>query len=263
MPAPRSAADEPLGREVWIVAAVVVVGVIMSILDTTIVNVALETLSRELDAPLSTIQWVSTGYLLALATVIPLTRLDDRALRLEADLDDLGGAVRPRQRALRARLVGRVADRLPRAAGLRRRPDHADRDGAARPDRGRRAGRAGDERGRRADAARADPRPGDRRRDRRLVLVAVDLLRQRADRRRRARAGRAAAEGRRRPRRRGAPRLARAGAALARPRRDRVRAVGERVARRLRRPAGVGADRRRRGARRRCSSATPGARRGR
>jgi EmrB/QacA subfamily drug resistance transporter len=65
--------EEPLGREVWIVAAVVVVGVIMSILDTTIVNVALETLSRELNAPLSTIQWVSTGYLLALATVIPLT----------------------------------------------------------------------------------------------------------------------------------------------------------------------------------------------
>ena len=65
--------EEPLGREVWIVAAVVVVGVIMSILDTTIVNVALETLSRELDAPLSTIQWVATGYLLALAIVIPLT----------------------------------------------------------------------------------------------------------------------------------------------------------------------------------------------
>src|SRR3954453_3924341 len=64
--------DEPLGREVWILAAVVVVGVIMSILDTTIVNVALETLSRELDAPLSTIQWVSTGYLLSLASVIPL-----------------------------------------------------------------------------------------------------------------------------------------------------------------------------------------------
>src|SRR5919107_2772576 len=65
--------DEPLGREVWVVAAVVIVGVIMSILDTTIVVVALETLSRELDAPLDTIQWVSTGYLLALAIVIPLT----------------------------------------------------------------------------------------------------------------------------------------------------------------------------------------------
>src|SRR5829696_1236233 len=70
MESPR---EEPLGREVWIVAAVVIVGVIMSILDTTIVNVALETLSRELDAPLDTIQWVATGYLLALATVIPLT----------------------------------------------------------------------------------------------------------------------------------------------------------------------------------------------
>src|SRR5919112_6309984 len=65
--------DEPLGREVWIVAAVVIVGVIMSILDTTIVNVALETLSRQLDAALNTIQWVSTGYMLALAVVIPLT----------------------------------------------------------------------------------------------------------------------------------------------------------------------------------------------
>ena len=72
MAASRTAADEPLGREVWVVAGVVILGVIMSILDTTIVNVALETLSRDLDAPLSTIQWVSTGYLLALATVIPL-----------------------------------------------------------------------------------------------------------------------------------------------------------------------------------------------
>src|SRR3954454_20218716 len=65
--------DDTLGREVWIVAAVVTVGTVMSILDTTIVNVALETLSRELHATLSTIQWVSTGYMLALATVIPLT----------------------------------------------------------------------------------------------------------------------------------------------------------------------------------------------
>jgi EmrB/QacA subfamily drug resistance transporter len=71
-PAQHEAGDR-LGREVWIVAAVVIVGVIMSILDTTIVNVALETLSRELHSPLSTIQWVSAGYLLALAMVIPLT----------------------------------------------------------------------------------------------------------------------------------------------------------------------------------------------
>ena len=62
-----------LTPEVRAVAIVVIVGAVMSILDTTIVNVALQTLSRELHAPLSTIQWVSTAYLLSLATVIPLT----------------------------------------------------------------------------------------------------------------------------------------------------------------------------------------------
>src|SRR5580700_7327470 len=45
----------------------------MSILDTTIVNVAIETLSKDFKSPLSTIQWVSTGYLLALSIVIPLS----------------------------------------------------------------------------------------------------------------------------------------------------------------------------------------------
>jgi EmrB/QacA subfamily drug resistance transporter len=54
-------------------AVVVVLGAFMSILDTTIVNVALETLSRDLDAPLDDVQWVATAYLLALAAVIPVT----------------------------------------------------------------------------------------------------------------------------------------------------------------------------------------------
>jgi EmrB/QacA subfamily drug resistance transporter len=62
-----------LPPEVRRIAIVVIFGAIMSILDTTIVNVALETLRRDLDVPLSTIQWVSTAYLLALAAVIPLT----------------------------------------------------------------------------------------------------------------------------------------------------------------------------------------------
>jgi MFS family permease len=37
-----------------------------------VVNVALDALSRDLQSPLATIQWVATGYLLALAAVIPL-----------------------------------------------------------------------------------------------------------------------------------------------------------------------------------------------
>src|SRR4051812_44025696 len=65
--------DERLSADVIRIAIVVVIGTVMSILDTTIINVALESLSIELHADLSTIQWVSTGYLLSLATVIPLT----------------------------------------------------------------------------------------------------------------------------------------------------------------------------------------------
>jgi EmrB/QacA subfamily drug resistance transporter len=56
-----------------VVAGVAVLGLIMAVLDTTIVNVALDTVSSDLHAPLGTIQWVSTGYLLSLAAVIPLS----------------------------------------------------------------------------------------------------------------------------------------------------------------------------------------------
>jgi EmrB/QacA subfamily drug resistance transporter len=68
-----SAAHDKLDRGVLLVASVVVLGAIMSILDTTVVNVAINTLSRDFHTSLSTIQWVATGYTLALATVIPLT----------------------------------------------------------------------------------------------------------------------------------------------------------------------------------------------
>ena len=45
----------------------------MSVLDTTIVNVALHDLSHDLHSSLAGIQWVITGYLLSLAAVIPVT----------------------------------------------------------------------------------------------------------------------------------------------------------------------------------------------
>jgi EmrB/QacA subfamily drug resistance transporter len=51
----------------------VVLGAIMSILDVTVVNVAISKLSKEFETSLETIQWIATGYTLALATVIPLT----------------------------------------------------------------------------------------------------------------------------------------------------------------------------------------------
>lgn len=59
-------------RNVAMIALVVVLGSIMSVLDVTVVNVALNHLAQDFDAPLATIQWVATGYTLALATVIPV-----------------------------------------------------------------------------------------------------------------------------------------------------------------------------------------------
>ncbi|MFC9294417.1 DHA2 family efflux MFS transporter permease subunit [Streptomyces sp. NPDC057011] len=51
--------------------AVVIIGSVMSVLDMTIVNVALRRLSEAFQAPLETIQWAATAYTLALAAVIP------------------------------------------------------------------------------------------------------------------------------------------------------------------------------------------------
>lgn len=51
---------------------VVVLGTLLSSLGTTIVNVATRTLGREFDAPITTVQWVLTGYLLAYASTIPV-----------------------------------------------------------------------------------------------------------------------------------------------------------------------------------------------
>jgi EmrB/QacA subfamily drug resistance transporter len=70
---PQAEPDQGLDRKLLAIASVVVLGAIMSILDTTVVNVAINTLSRDFSTDLATIQWIVTGYTLALATVIPVT----------------------------------------------------------------------------------------------------------------------------------------------------------------------------------------------
>jgi EmrB/QacA subfamily drug resistance transporter len=72
-PAFHPEAGDRIEPYVWKIAAVVILGMIMSILDTTIVNVALRTLGGDLHSSLAQIQWVITGYLLSLAAVIPIT----------------------------------------------------------------------------------------------------------------------------------------------------------------------------------------------
>ena len=62
-------ASEPVLRRTM---AAVVFGGLMSMLDTTIVNIAIRTLAVRLHGDLPSVQWVVTGYLLALAAVLPL-----------------------------------------------------------------------------------------------------------------------------------------------------------------------------------------------
>jgi EmrB/QacA subfamily drug resistance transporter len=64
-----SGGDEPVLRRTM---AAVVFGGLMSMLDTTIVNIAVHTLAVRLHGDLASVQWVVTGYLLALAAVLPL-----------------------------------------------------------------------------------------------------------------------------------------------------------------------------------------------
>jgi EmrB/QacA subfamily drug resistance transporter len=62
-----------LSRDILMLAAVVILGTIMTVLDLTIVNVAIPAIGAGFRAPVGTIQWVMTGYMLAFATVIPVT----------------------------------------------------------------------------------------------------------------------------------------------------------------------------------------------
>ena len=180
-----AAAGDRIEPYVWKIAGVVIVGMMMSILDTTIVNVALDTLGRELHSTIAQIQWVATGYLLALAAVIPLTGWAARrfgakrvylasivlftSARRSAALAESstslilfrvlqgvgGGMIMPVAQMIMAEVAG--PKRMGRVMGDRR--------------------DAGD--------AGADPRPGRRRPDPAEPALVLDLLRQRPDRDRR------------------------------------------------------------------------------
>jgi EmrB/QacA subfamily drug resistance transporter len=66
-------ASQRLDPAVVRIALAVVAGGIAVIFDTTIVGVALRQLATHLDTTVSTIQWVATGYLLAMFLAIPAT----------------------------------------------------------------------------------------------------------------------------------------------------------------------------------------------
>ncbi len=57
----------------WFILIGLVMSVIMEALDTTIINVALPQMGGNLGATPNEIGWVSTGYILAVVTVLPIT----------------------------------------------------------------------------------------------------------------------------------------------------------------------------------------------
>jgi EmrB/QacA subfamily drug resistance transporter len=68
------ASSEPSGLDplVWKITTVAVLGSFLAQLDATIVNVSLSSLAVDLHSSLTAIHWVTSGYLLALALMLPL-----------------------------------------------------------------------------------------------------------------------------------------------------------------------------------------------
>lgn len=64
--------SDRIDPRVWKVAVVVVVGPFMTQLDSTVVNVSLSAIRQNLHASIITSQWIISGYLLALALMLPL-----------------------------------------------------------------------------------------------------------------------------------------------------------------------------------------------
>jgi len=65
--------DDKVDPKVIKTGLILVVGALAVVFDTTIVSVALHTLAADLHTSVSTIQWVTTGYLLALGMAVPLS----------------------------------------------------------------------------------------------------------------------------------------------------------------------------------------------
>src|SRR5262249_58078450 len=70
---PAKPAAEELDPALVKTALIIVVGGLAVVFDTTIVSVALHTLAAELNTTVTTVQWVTTGYLLALGITVPLS----------------------------------------------------------------------------------------------------------------------------------------------------------------------------------------------
>ncbi len=61
----------PIPAHTWKIAAVTGAGAFMAMLDSTVANLAIESIRSDLESTLTLVQWVATGYLCALAVSLP------------------------------------------------------------------------------------------------------------------------------------------------------------------------------------------------
>jgi DHA2 family multidrug resistance protein len=85
-------------RYPWKVLIIVMIGTLMGALDQSIVNVSLPAIMADFGASLDDIEWVVTGYMLAFATLMPLTawfrdRVGHKALFIASLVVFTGGSV--------------------------------------------------------------------------------------------------------------------------------------------------------------------------
>ena len=65
--------EKAIPGRIIVTALIMVLGAIPPMLDTTIVNIAINDLSRIFSVPFVTTQWVVTGYVLALGIAVPFS----------------------------------------------------------------------------------------------------------------------------------------------------------------------------------------------
>ena len=69
---PLAPDTESIDPAIWKVVAVVSIGPFLSQMDSTLVNVSLSTIGQSFQSPIATAQWIVSGYLLAMALMLPL-----------------------------------------------------------------------------------------------------------------------------------------------------------------------------------------------
>lgn len=71
-PAQYTEQQHPEGYK-WVVMSVIMIGMVMATIDSSIVNVSIPKIMADFGVNLDDIEWISTGYMLAFATFMPLT----------------------------------------------------------------------------------------------------------------------------------------------------------------------------------------------